>query len=529
MKNVKNSVLIAAFGFCYLLAAIMLTACSSASKSKSSRIIDINAIKTEAGLVAGIPGGDGTVKIFKGIPFAAPPVGDLRWKTPAPVPRWEGIRKCDVFPPSAMQTKPAPFAMWSKEFMAPEEPLSEDCLYLNLWTAAKTADEKRPVMVWIHGGGFVSGSGSVPLYDGEEMAKKGVVFITINYRLGVFGFLAHPELSKESTEKVSGNYGILDQIAALHWVKNNVAAFGGDPDCVTIAGQSAGSFSVNALMVSPLAKGLFHRAIGQSGAMFSSELGLGQTLEAAEQAGLKLCDALKVTSLADLRKKPAEELVKAGGRASYTIDGHVLPQSSAIFEAGKQNDVPLISGWNADDGVSFGPMPPAAKFKADIEKKYGNLTPEFLRLFPAGSDEEAGESQKMLNVLTFGWLNYRWAALQTKTGKNKAYLYYYTHVPPGKPDYGAFHSAEFGYALKTLKYWNRPFVKWDHDLAEIMSSYWVNFAATGNPNGEGLPQWPAFNQEKIQVIQFGEKVEAVDLPMKDQLKFLDRYEEVNRK
>jgi para-nitrobenzyl esterase len=510
------------------LTVVLLMACSSMQQGKSSKNIDITAVNTEAGIVSGVRGGDGSVSIFKGIPFAAPPVGELRWKPPVPASHWEGIRKCDVFPPSAMQNKPAPFAMWTKEFMAPEEPLSEDCLYLNLWTAAKNSDEKRPVIVWIHGGAFTGGSGSVPLYDGEEMARKGVVFITINYRLGVFGFLAHPDLSKESPDKVSGNYGILDQIAALQWVRNNVAAFGGDPKRVTIAGQSAGSFSVNALMVSPLAKGLFHRAIGQSGGMFGREPGLERSLEEAEQAGLKFTASLNVTSLAELRKKTTEEVMKAGGRSGIVIDGYVIPPSYATFEAGKQHDVPLISGWNADDGVSFGPPAKAETFKAEAEKKYGEMTGEFLKLFPAGSDEEAGKSQKLQSVLAFGWQNYCWAAMQTKTGKNKAYLYFFTHVPPGEPNYGAFHSAEFGYALNNLKYWNKPFVDWDFQLADIMSSYWVNFAATGNPNGAGLPEWPAFTPQNTRVMEFGEKAGNISLPYAEQLGFIDRFQAATR-
>jgi para-nitrobenzyl esterase len=277
-------------------------------------------------------GSDGTVKIFKGIPYAAPPLGELRWKAPMPVPHWEGIRKCGIFPASAMQGKPAPILMWSREFMAPEEPLSEDCLYLNLWTAATTIGEKRPVIVWIHGGAFIGGSGSVPLYDGEEMAKKGVVFITINYRLGIFGFLAHPELSKESPYRVSGNYGILDQIAALQWIRNNVAAFGGDPGRVTIAGQSAGAFSVNALMVSPLAKGLFHRAIGQSGGMFSSDMGIVTNLENAELAGLKISEILKVVTISELRALSAEQLLKEE-TIGVNIDGYVVPQAFTTFDA----------------------------------------------------------------------------------------------------------------------------------------------------------------------------------------------------
>ncbi len=511
-----------------LIGVVILTACSTIQKNKSNSRIDISSVRTEAGLVSGISGDGGMVKIFKGIPYAAPPVGDLRWKAPLPAPHWEGIRKCDVFPPSAVQATPKPFMMWSKEFMAPEKPLSEDCLYLNVWTAAARADEKRPVIVWIHGGAFTGGSGSVPLYDGEEMAKKGVVFITINYRLGIFGFLAHPELSMESPNHVSGNYGILDQIAALQWVKNNIAAFGGDPNRVTIAGQSAGAFSVNALMVSPLAKGLFHRAIAQSGGMFGGDLGIVMNLETAEKAGVKYTEALKVTSLQELRAMPADQLIKAGGRSGVNIDNYAIPPAYSTFEKAAQNDVPLISGWNADDGVAFGAPAKAEAFKTDAGKKYGSMTSEFLKLFPADTDEEAARSQKLLAQLTFGWQNYCWVTLQSKTGKSKAYLYYFTHVPPGLPNYGAFHSAEFGYALKTLKLWNRPFTPNDYQLSEMMSSYWVNFAATGNPNGQGLPVWTAFDPGSPRVMEFGDRVEVIDLPFPLQLNFLDRYQSANR-
>jgi len=509
-----------------LLAVILLTASSAVKKSNSSNKIDINGVRTEAGLVSGIPGGNGQVKIFKGIPFAAPPVGDLRWKTPMPVAHWEGTRKCDVFPPSAMQSTPKPFAMWSKEFMAPEEPLSEDCLYLNLWTAAENSDEKRPVIVWIHGGAFTGGSGSVPLYDGEEMAKKGVVFITINYRLGVFGFLALPQLSQESPKKVSGNYAILDQIAALEWVRDNVSAFGGDPQRVTIAGQSAGAFSVNALIISPLARGLFHRAIAQSGSMFMADRLSVSDLKTMEQSGVALMKKLNVSTLGELRALPAEDLLKSGARSGLTIDGYVLDNPLEVMTAGKQNDVPLLTGWNAGDNVFFGNPPSAESFKADAIKKYGTDAPEFLRLFPAGSDEEAKNSQNLLSVLSFGGANYNWSMLQNSVSKKPVYLYYFGHVPPGLPDYGAFHSAEFGYTLKTLKYWDRPFTDYDYQLAETMSSYWVNFAGNGDPNkgagpnGIPLPKWPAFRPENMKVMEFGDKVEAIELPFQSQLKFL---------
>lgn len=504
------------------LACMLIGSCSMLNPKTENTPIDIHAVPTEAGLVSGVAGGDGTVMIFKGIPFAAPPVGDLRWKPPVPAATWEGVRKCDTFQASAMQSKPAPFAMWSKEFMAPEEPLSEDCLYLNLWTAAKTTGEKRPVMVWIHGGAFTSGSGSVPLYDGEEMAKKGVVFVTINYRLGIFGFLAHPWLSEESPHKVSGNYGILDQIAALTWVKNNVAAFGGDTGRITIAGQSAGAFSVNALVISPLAKGLFHRAIAQSGGMFSSDMLGGRNLEQAEKAGLEVSAKLGAENIAQLRSLSAEELMKAGQGAGLVKDNYVLPSTWDAFIRAAYNDVPLITGWNADE-FSFGALKKANEYLKEAETRYGTFAPAFLQAFPGSNDQEAAASQKLLGVLNFGWNNYTWAKLQQQHGKNNAYLYYFAHVPPGEPNFGAFHSAEFGYALKTLRLWDRPFTAYDHQLSETMSSCWVNFAANGNPNGEGLPEWPAFEPATARVMQFGDKVGTVDLPSRQQLEFLDEY------
>jgi para-nitrobenzyl esterase len=511
--------------FIVILAFLLLIPLSF-SKDKAGQKINVNKVKTESGFIGGLTsggsGGGGPVMVFMGIPFAAPPIGSLRWKPPQDPLKWSGIRTCVTPPASAMQSKPAPLMMWSKEFQPPVEPLSEDCLYLNIWTTAKTSAERRPVIIWIHGGAFTGGSGTVPLYNGEEIAKKGVVFITINYRVGVFGFFAHPELSAESPDKVSGNYGILDQIAALKWVKRNIIAFGGDPDNVTIDGQSAGAFSVNALMCSPLAKGLFQRAIGQSGGMFSGGPGLVFDLKAAEIAGTKYAEQLGVKSIKELREKPADQLMKVQGRWGILIDNFVIVQAKSSFTDGKQNDVPLISGWNADDGVSLGRSQNAEVFRKDAKQKYGELAEDFLKIFPANNDEEATKSSKLVSVLSFGWQNYQWAKIQSTTGKNKAYLYYFTHVPPGEPNYGAFHSAEFGYALRTLKLWNRPFVKWDYDLSEIMSSYWVNFARTGNPNGEGLPEWPSFDKNSPEIIELGDVVKSVPLPHREQLEFLDK-------
>jgi carboxylesterase type B/glyoxylase-like metal-dependent hydrolase (beta-lactamase superfamily II) len=354
------------------------------------------------------------------------------------------------------------------------------------------------------------------------MARKGVVFVTINYRLGVFGFLAHPELSAESPLKVSGNYGILDQIAALQWVKRNIAAFGGDPGNVTIAGQSAGSFSVHALMCSPMARGLFQRAIGESGAMFATNAGIVTDLGTAETAGARFAMQIGATSIKDLRSKPAEELLKTQGRWGLTVDNVVVMPADEVFQRGSQTDVPLITGWNADDGFSMGPPQNAETYRANAMKTYGDNAGDFLKLFPAKDDAQAKQSQKLVSQMFFGWQNYYWAKMQSTTGKSKAYLYYFTHIPPGEPNYGAFHSSEFGYALGTLKLWNRPFIKEDYDLSEIMSSYWVNFARTGNPNGSGLPIWPAFDNNSPEVIDLGDQVRSVPLPYREQLEFITR-------
>lgn len=244
---------------CFLI-LLIITSCTSKK--------GLDEVKTTEGIVSGVHNATGDVHIFKGVPFAAPPVGDLRWKEPQPALPWDGIRKCDTWPASPIQGKPVPFMMWTQEFITPAEPLSEDCLYLNIWTPAKSDTEKLPVLVWIHGGGFTSGSGACDIYDGEALAHLGIIYVSINYRLGIFGFMAHPELTAESNHHASGNYGLMDQQAALSWIQKNIAAFGGDPSRVTIAGQSAGSMSVNAVVASPLSKGLLHGAIAQSGGMF---------------------------------------------------------------------------------------------------------------------------------------------------------------------------------------------------------------------------------------------------------------------
>ncbi|MEP7319706.1 MAG: carboxylesterase family protein, partial [Panacibacter sp.] len=288
------------FPFIAAISAIVVLFSFSANKTDT--------VKVTGGLISGTKSNEGDIRIFKGIPFAAPPVGDLRWKAPQPVKPWTGVKKCEAFGPSPMQNKPVPFSMWTEEFLIPKEPISEDCLYLNVWTKAKSAKENKPVIVYIYGGGFSSGGSGCAIYDGEAMAKKGIVFVSINYRVGIFGFFAHPELTKESVSNASGNYGLMDQIAALQWVKKNIASFGGDPNNVTIAGQSAGSMSVNCLVASPQAKGLFQRAIAESGASFVSGPFRGSnTLQEAEAAGLKVAESLQASSIKDLRNKTDQE------------------------------------------------------------------------------------------------------------------------------------------------------------------------------------------------------------------------------
>ena len=421
-----------------------------------------------------------------------------------------------------MQAKPIPISMWSEEFLIPKEPISEDCLYLNVWTVAKSADEKRPVIVWIYGGGFRSGGSAVPVYDGEAMAKKGIVFVSINYRVGVFGFFAHPELTKESGRNASGNYAILDQLAALRWVNKNIAAFGGDPDNVTIAGQSAGSFSVNILVASPLGKDLFHKAIGESGASFSNPF---TTLAKAEEAGEAYGKSLNAPSLADLRKVSAETLMeKPYGVWGAIVDGYVLPETIAsIFTAGEENKVPLLTGWNQEEFKFFGDVKNAADFKKEMNDTYGPDAKAALENYPATDDSVAAVSQYRLSSdQTFGTQNFIWANMQSDHGA-KVFVYRFTHKVPGTGEYakyGAFHSGELPYAYNNLKFCNRPWQPEDHKLANVMSSYWVNFAATGNPNGEGLPEWNSYNSKTNEIMILSEQCHSEKMPDLKPIEFL---------
>lgn len=484
-------------------------------------------VKVEGGLVEGVAGEAAGITVFKGIPFAAPPVGELRWRAPQPAAAWAGVWKADRFGNDCVQRKSGAFGPWSAEYISKagmEGGSSEDCLYLNVWTPAKTGRERLPVFVWIHGGGFNSGSGGVPVYDGEGLASKGLVMVTINYRVGALGFLAHPELTKESGRGASGNYALMDMVAALEWVKKNIGVFGGDAGNVTIAGQSAGAFAVNYLTASPLAKGLFHRAIGESGGAFMG----GRTLKEAEAAGVKFAEAQKAATLKELRAIPAEKFAAGGMGMGAVIDGYVVPRNvREIFEAGEQNDVPTLVGWNLDDGVSFGQPPTGEAFKARAATQYGEMAAEFLKAFPAETNEQAAASERAVGrAQIFAWQGRTWARLQAKTGKGKVYVYEFDKVAPGNAEqrkFGAFHSGEIAYALNTLGKWERPWEAADRKLAEVMSTYWANFAKTGDPNGKGVPKWPAYTMSTEQAMRLGETVAPMPAPHKAQLDFFDAF------
>lgn len=503
-------------------------------------------VRTHDGLISGTTSPNSTVHIFRGIPFAAPPIGPLRWKAPQPVTPWKGIRKCDAFGPSPMQAKPVPFGVYTSEFLIPAQPISEDCLYLNVWTAATSPAERRPVLVFIYGGGFTSGGSACPIYDGEAMAGKGVVFVSINYRVGIFGFFCHPELSSESGRHASGDYGLMDQIAALKWVKQNIAAFGGDPSNVTIAGQSAGSMSVNCLVASPLAKGLFHRAIGESGANIVKGLFPGPTLQQAEQDGLQVAARLHAGDLSALRALPAEQLLQFNSGRGIVVDGYVLPEPiGKIFREQRYNKCDLLTGWNQDDWFLFGPPKTAAQFRQQLQQQFGAAADTALQCYPAPDDATALTSQEnLVRDQLFAIQNYSWANLQSADRQHHVFVYRFRRRPPATGDfvkYGAFHTAEVPYAYDNLSFVNRPWQPVDHQLAETMSSYWANFARTGNPNGAGtpdgtglpnsagnpnstgLPQWPSYNLPAGTTMILDENPHTATLPDKATLDFILRH------
>jgi len=466
-------------------------------------------VKVEQGLLQGTL--EKGVVVYKGVPYAAPPVGKLRWRAPQPPAHWKGIRKADKFSANPMQVMVHELGPWTPEYQ-PQGAVSEDCLYLNIWTTAKSSKEKRPVVMYIPGGAFTGGSGDCPVYNGENLAKKGLVVVTINYRVGVFGFLALPELTKESKHHFSGNYGLLDQLAALKWIRKNISAFGGDPNQVTIMGQSAGASSVNYLTASPLAKGLFIRAIAESGTRYM--IGPEENLKSAEQYGARFEKAMGVSSLVELRAIPAAELIDSTKNKYHflpIVDGWYLPKSvDDIFKAGRQNDVTTLTGWVADEGSysgTYGKIP-AEEFRWEVKQKAGPFANKILKFYPASTQAEAAKSQKKLardiNVVSM----YFWGIKREKTANTKLYTYLFTHQQPGatKERYEAFHSSELPYVFDNLNQSPRPWKAEDKKIERIMSGYWTNFIKTGNPNRKGLPEWPAFKKITEMTMELGDKM-----------------------
>jgi len=479
-------------------------------------------VKVDGGQVAGTSV-DG-VRVFKGIPFAAPPIGDLRWKAPQPVVAWPGVKSADTFGPQCMQT---PYPEGSPYATAPA-PTSEDCLYLNVYTAAKSGD-RRPVMVWIHGGAWTRGSGSTPTYNGSTLAKKGVIVVTVNYRLGVFGFMAHPELTAESPHHSSGNYAILDHVAALEWVKRNIASFGGNPANVTIFGESAGSWSVNTVQATPLAKGLFQRAIGESGGQFSRTA----TLATAEAAGLAFMKAAGADSIKALRALPGEKIQTTNFlRSAINVDGWVLPADvRTIFANKQQNPGPVLVGSNANEMTTLSNPAQFPKTMADyrrrVETQYGDAVKEYDAAYPVASDADI--NQAMLGVgrdQTFTLEMRTWARMVTASGA-KAFLYQFTHVPPSPNGaaWGAYHASEIPYVFGTLRNRSWPFTAVDDKLSDQMSSYWVNFATAGDPNGKGLERWTAYDQTNEPYLDLGDTVQTKHHLLKAQLDFLEGFQQ----
>lgn len=513
---------------------------------------DAPRVKTANGVLEGVD--ESGVKTFKGIPFAAPPVGGLRWREPQPVKNWSGVRKANKFGPRAMQLP----VFGDMNFRS--DGMREDCLYLNVWTPAKTGNEKLPVHVYFYGGGFIAGDGSEPRYDGESMARRGIVAVTVNYRLGVFGFFAHPELTKESPHHASGNYGLLDQAAALQWVQKNIAAFGGDPKKITIAGESAGSFSVSAQMASPLSKNIIAGAIGESGSL----LGLNPTssLQNAEKNGSEFATSLKANSLADLRAIPAEQLLKATANTGYgrfpvCVDGYFFPKSPLeIFEEGEQAHVPLLVGWNSQEsgyqGILGQDKPTLENYKKAVEKLYGEKSAEVLKVYNISTDEDVEQVATDLAGDRFiGFSTWKWSDVQSKTGGKPVYRYLYARprpemrpemgnatanlaggvtrdttnkAPKQPPAKGAVHSAEIEYALGNLPT-NRVY-DWqpeDYKVSEIMQAFFANFIKTGNPNGLGVPEWKPVEMNKpAEVMRIDVNTKLVEEKNRNRYLFLER-------
>ena len=488
-------------------------------------------VKVEQGLLKGTV--EQGLTVYRGVPFAAPPIGDLRWRAPKPAASWEGVRNADKFAPECVQGGFTPPGQ-----AAPA--MSEDCLYLNVWTPAKSASAHVPVLVWIYGGGFNAGATSVPTYSGEVLARKGVVLVSIAYRLGPIGFMAHPELSAESPQNVSGNYGLLDMIAGLQWIQKNIARFGGDPTKVTIFGESAGGIAVSQLSASPLAKGLFQGAISESGGSFGHPRSAGQpgenmrTLSDAERSGEALAKSAGAASIAELRNMPAEKIMAATrgqrGMAWPIVDGWVLPDDQyKIYDAKQFNDTPILVGYNSDEGASFSPPHSSKEYIDNTRKRYGTFADSLLSAYPTGETTVPKTARDLSRDAAFGWHTWTWARMQARLGKGKAYIYYFDQHPDHPADspqagYGAPHGREVAYVFGHLddRHNEQPTAA-DHVISDAMATYWTNFAKCGDPNGKGMPRWPAFSDENPEYMYFAGTPHTGPVPNEPGLKALDAY------
>ena len=478
-------------------------------------------VKVSEGLVQGKY--EEGLTVYKGIPFAAPPVGELRWKAPQPAAKWEGVKQTTEF-------APAPIQGWGSQ-----SGKSEDCLYLNVWTPAKSPSDKIPVFVWIYGGGFNGGSTSEPNYSGEKLANKGVVLVSIAYRVGILGFLAHPELSAENPNHVSGNYGLLDMIAGLKWIKKNIAAFGGDPNKVTIFGESAGGIAVSMLCASPLAKGLFEGAISESGGSFGPTRHTTypgenmKTLADAENDGLAYAKNAGFSSIDELRKTAADKLPAVRGLAWPIVDGYVIPDDQyKLYEAGKFNDTPILVGYNSDEGASFSPPKTPEDYINGVKTRYGKFADDLIKAYPVGKSTVPKTARDLARDAAFGWQTWSWARLQSKIGKSKAYLYYFDQHPDypkdsPKYDSGSPHGMEVAYVFEHLDSSKPEITKTDLKISDDMATYWTNFAKYGDPNGKGLPEWQSFSDANPKAMYFQKTPHMGPVPSEKSLKVLDGY------
>ena len=514
---------------CFIMGCVVPSVALLASSAMAA-----DRVKIASGILEGTANADSSLRIFRGVPFAAPPVGDLRWQPPQPAKHWSGVRKATDFGPRCMQGDVIDDTVWrSKE-------MSEDCLSLTIWTPARSNQQKLPVYLWFYGGGFAGGASDEARYDGESFAKHGIVVVNANYRLGIFGFFAHPELSKESPHKASGTYGLLDQVAALQWVRQNIAAFGGDPQKVTIGGESAGSLSVSALMASPLSRHLFQQAIGESGAFFGPVAGRGQqSLAEAEKRGVDFAAAVGGKHLAELRAMPATDLVREASKRDHgfgfwpIVDGYFLPSDvQYIFAKGKQSQVPLLAGWNADESrmeVLGAKVKPTAKtFAEQLRREYGPRAGEALKVYRASTDEEALRSAGDLagdRFIVFG--TWKWIDEQAKAG-NTVYRYQFDRTVPipeadkgtGLKSFGSPHAAEIEYVFTMLDSKKADWQPQDYQVAKTMNDYWANFIRTGDPNGPGLANWPQFGKTH-EVMHLNVQCQALPEEHRDRYEFLN--------